>query len=121
MGYPSAFCQRAEHLRALLGAVEAPEFSLCWDGGNFTITQQDAVASLREFLPRVQHVHFKDGVRGDAGWKTVVLGNGIVPLTEMFGVLKDSGYSGYVSVEHSGDTDPWEEAERGIAYVRSLM
>jgi len=121
MGYASAFCQRPEHLRALLSAVGAPEFSLCWDGGNFTITQQDAVASMPEFLPRIRHTHFKDGVRGDAGWETVVLGNGVVPLKGMFGALKDSGYSGYVSVEHSGDADPWEEAQRGVAYVRSLM
>lgn len=121
MGYASAFCQRPEHLRALIDAVGMPEFSLCWDGGNFTITRQDALAALPEFLPRIRHTHFKDGVRGDAGWKTVILGDGVVPLREMFGILKDSGYAGYVSVEHDGSGDAWEEAQRGIAYVRSLM
>jgi len=121
MGYARAFCQRPEHLRALLNAVDMPEFSLCWDGGNFTITRQDALASMPEFLPRIRHTHFKDGVRSDAGWKTVALGDGIVPLREMFGALKDYGYGGHISVEHDGAGDAWEEAQKGIAYARSLM
>jgi len=123
MGYAAAMCRRPEHLRALLAAVDRPEFCLCYDGGNFTISGQDALTPLPEFLPRVHHAHLKDGVRGDNGWKHTVLGEGIVPVKELVQMLLRGSKLTCLSVEHGGDMDisPCAEAQAGIAYLRGLL
>ncbi len=123
MGYAAAMCRRPEHLRALLAAVDRPEFCLCYDGGNFTISGQDALAPLPEFLPRVRHAHLKDGVRGDKGWQHTVLGDGIVPVKELVQMLLRGNKLTCLSVEHGGDMDisPCAEAQAGIAYLRGLL
>lgn len=123
MGYAAAMCRRPEHLRALLAAVDRPEFCLCYDGGNFTISGQDAVGPLPEFLPRVRHAHLKDGLRADDGWQYTVLGDGIVPVKELVRSLVRGDKLTGLSVEHSGSMDisPCAEAQAGLAYLRGLL
>jgi sugar phosphate isomerase/epimerase len=122
MGYEGAFCRTREQLLAIAGAIPPiGSFGLCFDGGNSVRNGEDPVAILVRLAHRVQHVHLKDWTREGDLWRNARLGEGIVPQKEMLEQLRYRDYRGYLSVEHSGDGDPCEEAQHGIAYARRLM
>jgi sugar phosphate isomerase/epimerase len=81
----------------------------------------DPLRFLNEFVSRVYHVHGKDTELfadnlyeygheqpptfakpmgfGSMTWRYTIPGQGIVSWTRVFGILKDAGYAGCVSIE----------------------
>lgn len=63
--------------------------------------EQDEVATLREVIKRVVHVHVKD-VKGSS---SVTLGTGEVNIKGCLAILKEAGYTGAISLESEGEED----------------
>ena len=121
MGSTRALCHRGEHMRAMVEAVDSPHFGLTYDAGNFLLTGEDCVRPLAGLLPWVRHVHFKDWTRdADGKWQGAALGEGLVPLGEVYHTLQAGGYEGYVSVEYEGPDDPCAAVRTGAAFLRRL-
>lgn len=121
-------------LRALLAAVDSPALGVNFDPSHAVRMGIDPLRMLREFAPRVIHVHAKDTlVLDDAtyehghlqqatfarpcrfgafAWRYAMVGKGTLPWREMLGVLRDADYAGRVSIELEDEDVEGEEAER---------
>lgn len=78
--------------------------------------RRDEVATLREVVSRVVHVHLKDVV----GATCVPLGQGGVNIRGAIEVLQQHGYTGVLSVETEGDFGA-EEAQQLIQDSREYL
>ena len=56
----------------------------------------------------------------DSSWTGAALGEGEVPLQDVYETLKAGGYRGYVSVEYEGPDDPRPAVRTGTEYIRRL-
>lgn len=129
--------QTVAETRRMLAHTDPKNVYLCYDTGHFTFSGEDAVAAAREFAPRIGHVHLKD-IRPDRmktameeGYKFrkavlegcfTVPGDGCVHFPEVFHVLDDSGYEGWMLVEAEQDpalANPLEYAKAARNYIRA--
>jgi 3-dehydroshikimate dehydratase len=94
----------------VLDAVKSPNLKVCCDIGNFIAgnmhIKENPYDGLKAMLPHVTHVHIKDrrfapGVPGDTA--KCIIGTGNVPLEKCLALLKQSGYSGFLSCECEGE------------------
>jgi sugar phosphate isomerase/epimerase len=121
-------------LRALLAAVDSPALGINFDPSHPVRMGIDPLRMLREFAPRVFHVHAKDTLVLDDAlyehghmqqatfakphkygafcWRYALVGKASLPWREMLGELKASGYAGRVSIELEDEDVEGEEAER---------
>jgi inosose dehydratase len=97
--------QTPAEIERLLAGTDVP---LLLDTGHLTAAGGDAVAALREWGARVNHVHFKD-VR-DGVFRA--LGDGDVDLGGVLTAL--GGYDGWIVVEHDWVPKPGEEPDAQI-------
>jgi sugar phosphate isomerase/epimerase len=96
--------------RAMFDVIPSPRLGLNYDPSHLVWQHIDYVRCIREFGPRIVHVHAKDtrvdrdrlydvGILG-LGWQTPKLpGLGDVAWGEVFGALSDTGYQGPVCIE----------------------
>ncbi len=118
---PGALCCTPETLRALFEHIPSPSMGINYDPSHLVRMGIDSLRFLREFAPRVHHVHGKDTALladslyllgseqpptfvslpgwGGNHWRYTIPGHGVVPWTEVFGILDQLGYRGCVSVE----------------------
>jgi len=110
--------------RRLLDAVSADNF-----GVNFqpSSKQRDetVLERMERVLPSVMHVHAQNYAPLEPGSdrvERVALSEGSVDYAPLFGLLRDSGYEGFASVEFcaSGNPDKREAITRDYQYLRSL-
>src|SRR5262245_51122270 len=98
--------------RRMFEEIPSPNFGLNFDPSHFIWQQMDYLRPLREFAPRIFHVHAKDarldrqrlnevGILGHPNeYHTPKLpGLGDVDWGRFFSVLSDTGYNGPVCVE----------------------
>ena len=128
--------QTAAETEYLMEHTTPGQVWLCYDTGHFTFAGEDPVAVLRRYADRVGHVHLKD-MRLDVvrqareeGWSFLqavrngaftVPGDGGVKFDEVFRVLDEAGYQGWLLVEAEQDpakADPLEYAMKARAYIR---
>jgi sugar phosphate isomerase/epimerase len=128
-GFPGT----AEEVIACIEGVGSPFFASLLDTANFLGAGQDPLEAARELAPYVRHVHVKDmlkfpagsdrghkAARGDYNLESCTVGKGIVPNRDIFRVLREAGYRGYVSLEAEGpaDEDEARSVLAGLAYIR---
>lgn len=71
-----------------------------WDTANTLVYGDDPAPVLAQVLDRVVSVHAAD--TGQWGALTpVVVGSGVVPFREMFGMLKNAGFDGLIAIEEA--------------------
>lgn len=110
----------------VLTVVEAADgdgdaIGACVDTGWFGTQGYDAADAIRELGLRVFHVHLKD-VREAGQHRTCAFGDGVVPLPECVGALREIGYSGGISVEHEPDDyDPRSEIGDALVQLRRWL
>jgi inosose dehydratase len=91
----------------------------CPDTGHLQAAGGDPVELVRTYRDRIDYVHIKD--LDDAGG-FVPLGQGVLDVAGVLGVLRDSGFDGWVTVETDGwDGDPSEGARTSRAHLETLL
>lgn len=146
-GYPGrgALCCNPSELRALFGEVGSEAIGINFDPSHLIRMGIDALRFLREFAPRVRHVHAKDTIIdteklyeigyeqpdtfnrpvgfGGAIWRYTLPGHGSFAWTRGFEMLQAAGYQGHVSIEledcHFNGSEDGEK--RGLILSRQYL
>lgn len=115
------FSQDVSRVESLINAVASDNFGALIDIGNFMCADEDPTVSVGILAPYAFHVHAKDflyksGLERNPGegWfrtragnylRGTIIGHGEAKVPQSLGVLKRSGYDGYITVEFEGAED----------------
>jgi sugar phosphate isomerase/epimerase len=114
------YVQASERIRRLVHETSRDNFKTTLDIGNFLCVDEDPVSAVQNNIPYASIVHAKDFYRRPSyrnpgeGWfqtahgnylRGAIVGHGDIDMPEVFRVLKQSGYDGYISVEFEGLED----------------
>lgn len=132
--HPHAGCwiEYEDEVEKALADLPADLVELCLDTGHFTYAGMDPVAKYKQYAARVPYMHFKD-INGKVleelqrekqgfwdGIKKGVfcpLGQGLVDFPAVLRALKESGFSGWVTVEQDFDNSiPDQEAKLMVPF-----
>jgi sugar phosphate isomerase/epimerase len=94
----------------------------CIDVGHTVRAGTDVVQAIREVGPRLFNVHMKDLTDFTKKESQVAVGEGLMPVREIFAALHTIGYKGFVDLEYEvhGD-DPMPGAIASIAFMRGVL
>ncbi|GGH68320.1 sugar phosphate isomerase [Paenibacillus silvae] len=111
------YVQSSERIQRLLHETGRDNFKTTLDIGNFLCVDEDPVSAVKNNIPYASIVHAKDfywrpSTRNPGeGWfqtshgnylRGAIVGHGDINMPEVFRVLKQSGYDGYISIEFEG-------------------
>jgi sugar phosphate isomerase/epimerase len=96
----------------LINAVPSPWLGALMDTGNF---MEDPYDKLKQIAPKTVYVQAK-AYYGGGEWYTLDL-----DYPRIGGILRDAGYTGYVSLEYEGKEDPDTAVPRGIELLRRTI
>ena len=125
------FTTKPEFMAEMLNFSDSPYLRLNMDTGNTFIAGQDPVKYLKKFIKKVSHVHLKDvseslaaAARGkDTGIAAshCSLGGGVNAdnIRTCLAVLRDSGYTGALSIECEGQGGPM--IEQSLTWLRKTL
>jgi sugar phosphate isomerase/epimerase len=125
------FTTKPDMMAQMLAFVDSPFLRLNMDTGNTFIAGQDPVAYLKRFIKKVSHVHIKDvseslakAVRGGQTGIAIshcAVGDGVNAdnIRKCLEILRDSGYTGALSIECEGQGGPL--IEKSLAWVRKTL
>jgi sugar phosphate isomerase/epimerase len=102
-----------EAIIQLLGMVDAANFRLCPDFGNFAPELREA--GLRAMLPHAAMVHAKMMGFDEAG------NHPAFDLDRCVNLVIESGYSGPLSIEFEGKGDSFEAVKQGRDYLSARL
>lgn len=109
----------------LAEAVGSPALKVNYDPANIVHAGWDPVAAARALGPAIVHTHAKDY---PANWQTldhqvnVPAGEGVVDYPAYLQVLKDLGYTGYLTIEmHAGASDRRADVARAATNLRHML
>ncbi|MBN1893709.1 sugar phosphate isomerase/epimerase [bacterium] len=131
-GTPGNFAFSPELWEVLFNEVKSDSFGLNLDPSHLFWLGIDSTAAVKDFAPKIFHVHAKDteilqdgkrkyGIFGrqvdpvpwkSGWWRYRIPGLGEIDWRRFIDALRDCGYSGVISIEHE---DPvWEGSEEKI-------
>ncbi len=126
--------QDAYRVKALIEAVDHPNFGGLIDIGNFLCADEYPPKSVETMLPYVVHVHAKDffvrsgdepnpgngwfGSRGGNFLRGTIIGHGNADAAKSIRLIRESGYDGYITVEFEGMEDNLTGIELGLSNLR---
>lgn len=129
------YVQSSERIQRLLHETERENFKTTLDIGNFLCVDEDPVSAVKNNIAHASIVHAKDfywrsSTRNPGeGWfqtshgnylRGAIVGHGDIDMPEVFRVLKQSGYDGYISVEFEGMEDCRTASRIAMDNVRRL-
>ncbi|MBQ7719437.1 MAG: sugar phosphate isomerase/epimerase [Clostridia bacterium] len=131
------FAQDCARVEKIINGVAHPNFGALVDIGNFMCADEDPVKSVGVMAPYAKHVHAKDfhwksGMEADpgAGWfrtragnyiRGAIVGHGNAKSAQSLGILKRSGYDGFVSIEFEGMEDNLKGIQIGLDNIRRFI
>jgi L-ribulose-5-phosphate 3-epimerase len=77
-----------------------------------------AVDDLPKITRQLAHVHLKETTGGKGNWNFPAIGDGSVDFARVLEILRDSGYSGPLSVEIEFEGEPWPSLDDVNAAMR---
>jgi sugar phosphate isomerase/epimerase len=94
-------------VRELLGYFDSKHLGVNLDPSHLALYANDPAWPVRRLGKRVRHVHVKDvfgrpGVFGET-FSFPFLGEGVIDWRAFFAALRDTGYSGFLSLEFEND------------------
>lgn len=99
--YPD-FNQPTEIFLAILEKLSSYPVKLLYDFANPIAYGDDSVSLLQKVVNQVQYVHVSDtATRGSL--TPVMIGTGLVPVNDLFKILQDAGFDGYISIEEASN------------------
>jgi sugar phosphate isomerase/epimerase len=94
----------------------------CIDVGHTVRAGTDLVQAIREVGPRLFNVHMKDLTDFKSKESQVAVGEGIMPVREMFAALIAINYNGFVDLEYEIHADdPMPGVIGSFAYMRGVL
>ncbi|MCP1181650.1 sugar phosphate isomerase/epimerase [Paenibacillus sp. 1781tsa1] len=129
------YVQSSERIQRLLHETARNNFKTTLDVGNFLCVDEDPVSAVKNNISHASIVHAKDfywrpSYRNPGeGWfqtshgnylRGAIVGQGDIDMPEVFRVLKQSGYDGYISVEFEGMEDCKTASRIAMDNVRRL-
>jgi len=108
----------------VLGAVKSmdPRIGCCIDVGHTMRSGTDPVAAIRKVGSRLFDVHMKDLAESKVKESQVAVGDGIMPVPEIFRALVDMHYAGNVDLEYEIHADdPMPGVVKSFAYMRGVI
>jgi sugar phosphate isomerase/epimerase len=107
-------------LKALEGMD--PRMGVCIDVGHTVRTGTSAVESIRAAGPRLLDMHIKDMRDLKNGDSAVPVGDGAMPIVEIFKELKRMKYQGCVNLEYEIEGDnPMLGMAKSFSYMRGVL
>jgi sugar phosphate isomerase/epimerase len=99
-----------------------PRMGCCIDVGHCVRAGTDVVEAIHEVGPRLFNMHMKDLADFTSKESQVAVGEGIMPIREIFETLIATKYPGYVDLEYEihGD-DPMPGVTESFAYMRGVL
>jgi sugar phosphate isomerase/epimerase len=128
--------QASDRVLRLVTAVNRPNYRVTLDVGNFLCADESPLDAVRRLIGYASMVHFKDFYvrRHDQppgeGWfesrsgnhlRGAIVGHGDLDVPAILGVVRASGYDGYLSVEFEGMEDCRLGSRLGMATLRRLL
>ena len=99
-----------------------PRMGLCIDIGHTVRTGTDVVRAIADAGPRLLDMHAKDLRDLKARDSQCIVGEGAIPIADIFRQLQASNYQGYVNLEYEIDADdPLPGMQRSFAYMRGVL
>ena len=106
----------AAHIRKL-----DPLIGICLDIGHSFRCGHNPADMLRSYAPRVIDMHIKDVTVQKPDGESTIPGRGVLPLREVFQMVRKSGYRGICSLEYERPGDPAAGIAESIGYLRGLV
>jgi inosose dehydratase len=113
--------ETAEEYARMLDATADSGLMFNPDAGHIARSGMDVLACFAAHRDRIAYVHIKD-VDAEGAWQP--LGQGIIPWRELFGLLRETGYEGWITAEEeSADAwgDPAGSVRRNVEFLRGLL
>src|SRR5258706_1865590 len=99
-----------------------PRMGCCIDVGHTARAGTDVVQSIREAGPRLFNVHLTDLTSFRNKESQVPIGEGIMPVRQIFQALIAANYNGYADLEHEiHPDDPMPAAIASFAHMRASL
>ena len=99
-----------------------PRMGLCMDIGHTARTGTDVVKAIRDAGPRLLDMHAKDLRDLTAKESQCIVGQGALPIPEIFRALEAIRYGGFVNLEYEIDADdPLPGMKQSFAYMRGVL
>ncbi len=114
--YPSPY-DALKHIRKM-----DPRMGLCIDIGHTVRSGVDLVKSIADAGPRLLDMHVKDLRDLRDRESQVIVGEGAIPLADVFRQLLAMNYQGYVNLEYEIDADdPLPGMKQSFAHMRGVL
>ena len=99
-----------------------PRMGLCIDIGHTVRTGTDVVRAVADAGPRLLDMHAKDLRDLKDKDSQCIVGEGKIPIPELFSQLRAIRYGGYVNLEYEIDeNDPLPGMKQSFAYMRGVL
>jgi sugar phosphate isomerase/epimerase len=99
-----------------------PRIGCCIDVGHTVRAGTNVVQAIHEVGPRLYNMHMKDLTDFHQKDSQVAVGEGIMPVPEIFRALNVIGYKGFVDLEYEiHGEDPMPGVIASIAYMRGVL
>jgi len=115
---PRSLCYGAERMDSILRV--SSDIGVVFDTGNFIFAGDDTMSQFGHFRKQIGHVHLKDRTAPD-DMTCVPAGEGCIPMGEIIGKLKESGYEGWYTVEQYGSRKMLEDSRTSYDNVLSFL
>lgn len=111
-----------EDYDVLFAGLDDRYIGYCPDSGHIANGGMDVESVFRQHLGLIRHVHFKDFSVSDGQWRT--MGQGAIDHPRIAGLLRDSGYDGWIMVEEESsfaEADPDEATLHNGRYIDNAL
>ena len=107
----------AEEIRRLADETDPKLVKFCFDTAHLFLGGSDPVKLFEQYMDRITHVHFKDVKDG----LFVELGEGDVPISQIYRTLREQQYEGWIIVELDSTPDAKKSAAVSRDYLRRTL
>lgn len=129
------YIQDSDRVQALLEVVDRPNFKTTLDIGNFLCVDENPYAAVLNNIGLASMVHIKDFYYRPAtdnpgeGWfksksgnwlRGAIVGHGDIAIPQVLGLVKDSGYDDFISIEFEGLEDCRLGTRLGFDFVKRV-
>lgn len=99
-----------------------PRMGCCMDIGHAARAGTDVVQAIHEVGPRLFNMHMKDLMNFEIKDSSAAVGDGIMPVREIFEALIATNYQGFVDLEYEvNEDDPMPGVISSFAYMRGVL